>query len=129
MRSPRTQWMCVIILAARSQVPGVRSACVALLAALISGPPSVSHAVDCSDKFTVESFALTRNDAAPLVAKVNGFSPVYISKKPLLTRSSGAGDPCEFVYAFDVFELSDGKHTGALVAGCSGDFDGDVERD
>jgi hypothetical protein len=108
---------------------GVRSACVALLTALTGGVPGVSDAVDCSDKFPVESFALTRNDAAPLVATVNGFSPVYISKKPLLMKSSGAADPCEFVYGFDVFEFTDERHAGALVAGCSGDFDGDGERD
>jgi hypothetical protein len=111
------------------QSAGVRAAYVAALAALISGLPCVSHAVDCSDKFPVGPFALTRENVAPLTAKVSGFSPVYLSKKPLQMKPSGAGDPCEFVYGFDVFEFSDGKQSGALVAGCSGDFDGDGVRD
>jgi hypothetical protein len=112
----------------------VRSAAVRLtglacLAALLSELPSASQAMDCSDKFPVGSFALSRNDIAPPVGTVKGFSPVYISKKPLVMTASGTGNPCEFVYGFDVFEFSDGKRADALVAGCSGDFDGDGQRD
>ena len=57
---------CLLMRSAR-----VRSPCVALLTALTNGLPSVSHAVDCSDKFPVGSFALTRNDVAPLVAQLS----------------------------------------------------------
>ena len=109
----------------------VGSACLAFLTILGGAPPAVltSDVVDCSDKFPVGSFALTRNDVASLVGKMDGFSPVYISRKSVPVKPSGAGAPCEFVYGFDVFEFTDQQHPGRLVAGCRGDLDGDGERD
>ncbi len=47
----------------------------------------------------------------------------------VVLTSSGADDPCEFVYGFDVFEFTDEQRPGALVAGCRGDFDGDGAPD
>lgn len=107
----------------------MRWACVGFLLVLMVGMPGISRAVDCSEKFPVGRYALARHDAVPLAGKVNGFSPVYILKKPVQMRSSGTDDPCQYAYGFDVFEFTDEKHPGALVAGCAGDFDGDGARD
>jgi hypothetical protein len=99
------------------------------VAVLPSGVPSVGEAVDCSDKFPVGLFALAPIEVAPVAGLVNGFSPVYIAKQPVLIEASAPGDPCEFVYGVDVFRLTHEKEPGALVAGCRGDFDGDGKRD
>ena len=56
--------------------------------------PRVVHAVDCSERFPTVRFALTPSDAALLAPKVNGFSPLYMRKKPVQLRSSSTGDPC-----------------------------------
>jgi hypothetical protein len=99
------------------------------LLVILVGIARVSDAVDCSERFPLGLFALTRGEAALVAGKLSGFSPVYMLKKPLEVTPSGADDPCELVYGFDVFEFADEKHPGALVAGCRGDFDGDGERD
>jgi hypothetical protein len=98
------------------------------LLALVAGMPAAGHAADCAEKFPIGRFALTRSDAAR-ITMVAGFSPVYVLRKPVETTSSDASDPCELVYGFDVFELTDGAPPGALVAGCRGDFDGDGRPD
>lgn len=99
------------------------------LVIVIGGTPRAVDAVDCSERFPVGRFALTQSEVAPLAAKVTGFSPVYLRKKPVQVRSSPTGDPCQFVYGFDVFEFTGGRQAGDLVAGCSGDFDADGARD
>lgn len=100
-----------------------------VLAALIGGTPTISHAVNCAEKFSVGRYALARKDAVPLAGRATGLAPVYILKKPLEMKPVGSEDPCEYVYGFDVFEFADEKQPGALVAGCAGDFDGDGVRD
>ena len=100
------------------------------LAVLISvGPARAGDAVDCSERFPVGAFALTEKDASLLTATPSGFSVVHILKKPLPMNTSGSEDPCEFVYGFDVFELTMAAAPGALVAGCVGDFEGNGARD
>ncbi len=106
-----------------------RWACLPVLVVLIVGAPRASHAVDCATKFPVGLFALTRSEAARVAGKLAGFSPVSMLKKPLEVKPSGTDDPCELVYGVDVFEFTDDKRPGALVAGCRGDFDGDGEQD
>ncbi len=107
---------------------GAQWVCLTVLVVFV-GMPRVGQAVDCSQRFPLGSFALTSAQAALVAGKVTGFSPVYILKKSVEVNSSGAGDPCEFVYGFDVFEFTDEQRPDALVAGCSGDFDGDGARD
>ena len=104
-----------------------RWVCMTLLVTLV-GVPRIGHAVDCSERFPVGSFALTRAEAAVVAATLPGYSPSYVLKKAVEMKSPGTGDPCEFVYGFDVFELTDKAQPGALVAGCRGDFDGDGVR-
>jgi len=99
------------------------------LLVVLVGMPRVGHAVNCSQKFPLGSFALTPAQAVLVTGKLTGFSPIYILKKPVEIESSDGGDPCEFVYGFDVFEFTDDQRPGALVAGCSGDLDGDGARD
>lgn len=100
------------------------------LVVLISvGPVRVGHAVDCSERFPVGTFALTQKDTALLPVKLSGVSVVHIVKKPLPMRAPGSEDPCEHVYAVDVFEFTAGTTPGALVAGCAGDFKGNGSRD
>lgn len=97
---------------------------------LISGGLArAGDAVDCSERFPVGRFALSEKEAALLTGKLKGFSLVHILKKPLPMMSSGAEDPCEFVYGVDVFEFTAGSTPGALVAGCAGDFRGNGSRD
>jgi len=96
---------------------------------LIVGAPRASQAVDCSTKFPVGLFALTRDEAARVAGQLPGSSPVYILKKPLEMKPAGTANPCELVYGFDVFEFTDAHHPDALVAGCRGDFDGDGKQD
>lgn len=85
--------------------------------------------MDCSERFPIGTFALIEKDAPFLAARPSGFSVVHILKKPLPMSSSGSEDPCEFVYGFDVFELTRATAPGALVAGCAGDFEGNDARD
>jgi hypothetical protein len=100
------------------------------LAVLISvGSASAGDAVDCSERFPVGTFALAEKDVPLLTARPSGFSLVHILRKPLLMKSSGSEDPCEFVYGVDVFELTTAAAPGTLVAGCAGDFDGNGARD
>jgi hypothetical protein len=101
-----------------------------LLAVLISvGSVRTGHAVDCSERFPVGTFALTQRDAALLTGRLSGVSVVHILKKPLPMSSSGSEDPCELVYGVDIFELTAATTPGALVAGCAGDFTGSGSRD
>jgi hypothetical protein len=106
-----------------------RWAWIGCVTVLSSGMPNVSKTLDCSDKFPVGLFALTPSDVARVAGAVTGFSSVYVAKRPVPMEASAAGDPCEFVYGFDVFRFTDDKEPGALVAGCRGDFDGDGDRD
>ena len=104
--------------------------CLITLVVLISvGPARATDAVDCSERFPVGLFALTRSEAALLTGRPSGFSVVHILKKSLPMRSSGSEDPCELVYGFDVFEFTAATTPGALVAGCTGDFKGNGSRD
>ena len=107
----------------------MRWASVALLFALIGDMPVFASEVDCSERFSPGRFALRLEDGLPLAATINGFSPVYLLKRPVNMMTVGAEDPCRFVYGFDVFERANPPRVGALVAGCSGDFDGDGVRD
>ncbi len=108
---------------------GARWACMTVLMVVLGGMPRVGQAVDCSQRFPLGAFALTPAEAALVAGKVTGFSPIRVLKKPVEVTSSGADDPCEFVYGFDVFEFTDEQRPGALVAGCRGDFDGDGAPD
>ena len=64
----------------------------------------------------------------PGLAKVvrDGFSPLYLVKRPIgMLRP----EDCQYVYTADVFRMVDTRMTGALVAGCVADFDGDGRTD
>lgn len=104
--------------------------CLAFLVFLASvGVGRAADTVDCSERFPVGVFALTEQQAAPLIGQLRGLSLVYILKKLLPMKASGAEDPCELVYGVDVFEFAAAKTPGTLVAGCTGDFRGNGARD
>jgi hypothetical protein len=113
----------------RAGVRRWRGLAVFLVVLISDGPAWAGPAVDCSERFPVGRFALTQKDAALLRGGLSGFSVVHILKKPLPMRSSGSEDPCELVYGLDVFEFTPATTPGALVAGCTGDFDGNGSRD
>jgi len=101
----------------------------AVLVALFAVSGQGMQAVDCSARYPVGAFALPQSDAARVVGAARGFSLVHMRKKPLLMTAFGSENPCELVYAGDVFELTGAETPDALVAGCAGEFRGQGVRD
>src|SRR5215475_10600501 len=87
----------------------------AVLVALFAVSEHGMQAVDCSARYPVGAFALPQRDAARVVGTARGFSLVHMRKKPLLMTASASADPCELVYAGDVFELTGAETPDALV--------------
>jgi hypothetical protein len=92
--------------------------------------PLPVSAADCADKFPVGRFGLSQTDSAFASGKLtrDGFTPIFLSKKSVPLEPE-KGFTCEDVYTPDVVRLVYEKKNDFLLAGCSGDFDGDGQGD
>jgi len=93
--------------------------------------PLPAGATDCADKFPAGRFGLSQTNPAFASGKLvrEGLAPVYLSKKSIPLEPEKGFTDCEYVYTLDVFRLAYEQQSGLLLAGCSGDFDGDGQVD
>lgn len=104
--------------------PLLLALCVGLL---VSPPHAATASRDCGQELRPGAYGVPVDEPAVRAGAltVAGFSPIYLEK-----RTVEVSDPalCSYVTAHDVFRLTPGSRSG-LLAGCSGDFDGDGRRD
>lgn len=97
-------------------VPGL------VLLSLLSA--SAMEPIDC---FPVGLYGVRQDD--PVITSgalnVRGWRPVFMAVVDL----DSDVDDCEFVYPVDVFRLMYKRADTSLLAGCSGDFNGDGQQD
>jgi len=81
------------------------------------------HAADCLDRFPEGRFGVPLSHQAVRAGQlaVEGFAPLYLIKQPMKVPEK---ETCDHVYTGDVFRLVETRATGALLAGCTGDFEG-----
>lgn len=95
---------------------------IVLALGILALAPTVADAVECTGRFPEGRFGIAPLHPALADVAVPGFSPLYLVKK---TVDISRPEDCQFLYAGDVFRMIDSRVTGALLAGCVGDFDGD----
>ena len=94
--------------------------------AVVALGTGVAQAVDCMDRFPEGRFGIAPSHPAIAKLALEGFSTLYVVKQPItLSRA----EECQYVYTGDVFRMIKTHAVGALLAGCSGDFDGDGRAD
>jgi len=83
----------------------------------------IAHAEDCMGRFPEGRFGIPLSHPAVASGKlaVQGFSPLYLTKRP---GSNSGAEICDDVYTGDVFPMVETRAAGTLLAGCVGDFDG-----
>ena len=101
---------------------GMALEAVTLLALL----PTALSAAECTDRFPEGRYGipLTHSAIAFVKPTLDGFSPLYVQRLPVAIATSA---DCEYVYTGDVFRLVESPT--ALIAGCTGDFNGDGQPD
>ena len=86
------------------------------------------HAEDCMDRFPEGRFGIPLSHQAVMSGKlaVEGFAPLYLTKQPMHVSEK---ETCDYVYTGDVFRMVEMRAAGALLAGCTGDFEGSGRPD
>jgi hypothetical protein len=82
------------------------------------------HAAECLDRFPEGRFGVPLSHLAVVTGQlaVTGFAPLYLTKQPVHVAEK---ETCDYVYPGDIFRVVESRPTGALLAGCMGDFEGD----
>lgn len=89
---------------------------------VIARSVGIGHAEDCTGRFPEGRFGIPLSHPTVASGKlaVEGFSPLYLTKRPVSVSEPGI---CDDVNTGDLFRLET-RAPGALLAGCIGDFDG-----
>lgn len=93
--------------------------------------PLSAGAADCADNFPEGRFGVSQAEPAFASGKLakDGLTPLFLRKKNVPLEPGKGFTDCEFVYTSYVFRLVYEQTAGLLLAGCSGDFDGDNQTD
>lgn len=93
--------------------------------------PLPAGATDCADNFPAGRFGLSQEDPAFNSGKLvrDGFTPIFLRKGSVPLEPEKGFTDCKFVNTSNIFRLAYEKESNLLLAGCSGDFDGDGRSD